>query len=288
MRNMDLGTLPIGLHPTFGEPLKDDEDGATYSLAIHEAAIALEAYCFYPDSEEDRKGFLSTFGALAYGRFEAREFPIFEGYESESKAHWQRELAATKRRWFEVHGGVQTLAASGGMGAIRAHIERSHDAVFWAGRIGTLIFNLDGAHRSAIRGGASLNKAIGLIAKTGGPKEDTLKAAWRDYSSVVHVLAALDYWFFVEGLAENFDEPGNLFAPAYYMTAATMYVARFYQEFFTSFVPKHGRKLPLVDPSKIWRLPEEVGYHPNLIRALPIREDDLAVVQNYRAPVPSQ
>lgn len=288
MKVMDLGPLPVDLHPSYGTPLNNDEDGAVYSCALHEASNALEAYCFFPDDEHGRKGFLATMGAIAYDKYEQRDFPLLEGFEQESAQFWKNETAENRKQWLDRHGGLSALATNGGMRAIKTHVESTLEAVFWTGRLGTLIYNLDGAHKDSIRGGASLNKAVGLIAKTGGPKEDTLKAAWRKYSSVAHIISALDYWRFSQKLEDSFDEPGDLFAPARYMTASTLFVARFYQEFFTNFVPRHGRKLPLIDPSEIWSLPDQIAFHPSLIRPLRINDDDLAVVQSYRAPVPSQ
>ena len=160
------------------------------------------------------------------------------------------------------------------------------------------IFNLysdliAGRHQ-ARRGGASVGKAITLVAanaESRGTKASTLWRIWSTYKDVAHLVAAAtiicaearrrscDRPFGPVGLSLNQLVP---FQMAMLMPDLVLAVALEFQRLGLDVVP-HVRTEATLDPETLWRIPPDINVVPIRPLVRQIRPQDFAVLNKRRA-----
>lgn len=183
-------------------------------------------------------------------------------------------------RFFGGPASVELIAETA-----REHLFKPADTVTekqWTRAARILRFVTDMAHdeRSAnLRGGASLNKAFLALADL-APRIQTasLRRAWDDFRDVAHLLAATEYLVECanESLAGDdiraFNVDVLLFAPDLLLPLAYRF-----QEFGLSHRASTSKQT-LLDPERLWRIPEPTGSNTVRLPTKPLTNEEMALV----------
>ncbi|TWI73798.1 hypothetical protein IQ16_01942 [Bradyrhizobium huanghuaihaiense] len=196
---------------------------------------------------------------------------------------WSNALDVTRRR-FDEAGSYRAVAQASGLASIEAVIRKCEKGWFSAGLILALIRRMHQNHELA--GGASVNKAVHIVEKTGFPlvlrnRKDLLKA-WTGYRPVAHFCAAL-FDAVTRSLAN--ETAGNIEGGPLDDVMCFLGEAQAYLDFGVSYsAPRSAEKL--LDPHEVWRIPEDARVNSSLRDPAPLSGKLLAAAQSYKAAIP--
>jgi hypothetical protein len=199
---------------------------------------------------------------------------------------WPNDAVA-RNRWLEAHRCNDKSAIS--KFARKLKIIQQH----WA-RVADIVHlhrDLTQGRHQERRGGASIGKAISLIAanaKSKGTGTAKLWEIWKTYKNVAHLVTAA---VLVSGEAKTRHRtaPYGLklheFQPyrmAMLLPELVISVAMTIENYGLHFVA-HGRSEPLLDPESLWRIPPDINLMPLAPPVRKITSTDLGVLNARRA-----
>lgn len=288
MREMELGYFPHSFEADFGH-WQTNRDGSMWlDRSLPLIATKLLGYALFPEDCEGRKAYGASMGILALGNTEKlqNEKAGYDRLSPEQVLLADAGFPAFKRmvekKYFEEFGGFQTImeaTTTGRFNRFERENEKNAVALSWAGAILFTILRMAEFHTGELRGGPSVRKVIALFEATGGPAKSELMGMWSRYKVVAHLGAAAVYMrdYFKDSRFTG-DRNEDFFGAFFYRTAELMFIAREFQEFATTYVPKRSHKGPLVDPQTVWKLPPAIFLRPSLVIKQPLLESEIQIL----------
>jgi hypothetical protein len=194
------------------------------------------------------------------------------------------EAVMQVKRWFRRAGGFKTASESDPYRKQQDEVLHQIPKMLTVGMALDLVWAMDAHHREALKGGASLNKALAIIRSPLSRfpiSETSLRSAWSCYKPAAHLCAgfAVAIRQAREGDPDEIDERmKNAYVEQLHVMVSLIAA---YQRFATGFIP-HGQRRPLIGPKEIWLLRGIEGDRSFV--PPPLQPELLAVAQAYRAP----
>lgn len=250
-------------------PEREIEEACSGVLDLMDIWYRVFAYMIWPEDEERRRVHIATAFIGGLDALETVERPKDLQPEFFDMA---RQLAgdALMNNLKELVGGFSSLRILSGIPRPREDLPVKE----W--RTAATVLFLIRAIEAHSPGTASLNKAIFLIVNDNRKyqclKNSTyVKRAWTKYKNVSHFAAALFIWL---PMGLEFDPVG---------LAEFLAIVRDFQMFGMSF--SWNKKEPLLDPSKIWSVPEDLPLPECPAGIIPVLDqEEIAALRKYRAP----
>ena len=200
---------------------------------------------------------------------------------------WPNDDAA-RTNWLDAHRCCADLSAKE-LSALRLNIIQKH----WA-RVADIVhlhYDLAQGDHQKRRGGASLGKAISLIAanaKSSGTGTSKLWEIWETYKDVAHLVTAA-VLVSAEVQTRHRMAPFGLklhqFQPyrmAMLLPDLVTSVAMTVENYGLEFV-SYGRIKPLFNPESLWRIPPDINLTPVSLPARKITGTDVVALNERRA-----
>lgn len=273
------------LFPEF--PPSSHESHATVSLLA-------AAYMLWPENSEMRAGFCSLTGAEAANALvemhrqdkDGRLASLSDDIKMLDQEIFPGHVRQFEDRLTQPFGGSRSIPAFVRQIDSSLSLELDHcgTAAVWAGTILGTVHQMDQFHKSELRGGASVGKAIDMLEDTGGPANSILWDHWMSHKSIAHLALASTVVY------QRFSSGGRLhpyatdaFSTVLHHTAGVLHLARFFQEFGLKFVPKASSKGPILHPETTWRMPVSIPFTEDLYTSAPLTEGEQDSLRQRRA-----
>ncbi|WP_431855323.1 hypothetical protein [Azospirillum sp.] len=204
---------------------------------------------------------------------------------SDIDARIGREIdQATIATWFQEKGGFLGVADAPSRAALNMLRHQRFGKSFAAGLIMTLLLRMHVHHRSVLRGGSSVGKAISILTEFDLPhvpsSAKALWTAWREHGHAAHLCAAFADTFLSTVARNNATvgmDPaatadaiiGDLVHATYADIEEFLSLALLYQNFGLHTVP-NARDWSWLDESAIWRVPQTGQVRPLRWRPRPL------------------
>lgn len=271
-------------------------------MATHRAQLAVRAVMAWPDPADEpaRSGYIATvmsrhLADLKTTRTTLPNPSAVEGWEETFLAVEQHEawmaMQSQFGAWFDEAGGHDSVSMAPGLHAFRKDFGGQVGDWFAAGLILALVRRI-AAHHADLPGGASVNKAIFILARAKFPltprNERDLRKAWAKYRPVAHFCAALFDWFIIA--YEHNETPEQVAAAleAQLNENFLMFLAEAdaYLEFGLAYRLPRAKAQPTLDPAETWLLPQHRLWPASPNEPAPLSGLLLDAAREYRAPIP--
>ena len=140
----------------------------------------------------------------------------------------------------------------------------------------------DTQHGDALRGGASISKAVDLLENEKDvPTHAPLRSAWSKFRDVAHLITAAAF-LAEKGQGTGKPHAGTIFNAVWLAPDATLSLAFGYQEFGLRLRP-HGQKKPILHEDTLWRIPANAEPEKLLLPVRRLTEAQVALLETRRA-----
>jgi hypothetical protein len=232
-----------------------------------DVSALLTAYLCWPNNEERRNSFVATCLARLGIPFESglNDAPV----------------ACRKDNTFEMFGGMDVIA-SVAFEQLSCEIGQVQRRWLLVADIFQSIVDMAYDHRTVLRGGPSISKAIDLCeCEQGLPGHSQLRAAWSEFRDVAHLLVAGAYLAH-QGLARATADAGSILKGIWIAPDGVLALAYGFQEFGLEEKPikKEG---PFLTAEGLWRVSDSNKPATPFIVHRRLSETQLAFLSTRRA-----
>lgn len=238
--------------------------------------LRVYAYMAHPRSEISRLQFLARMTEQVVAHVQ----PVLEERYPADLA--SAVLGAQLGRWLQPLGGFPRLTTAPSAERVGDRLVES----VWPGSVaGDVLTYL---HRMEVSGfKPSVNKAVAISVRyltravdlrgaTGGRSPRYVREQWEAFKPSVHLWAAYRAWLAEMEGDISLPPPVSEEGLPLFLALAEWFAERGLNMF------AHGQKMPTLNPSELWRVPQHVRLPTLQIQELPLPEWALEVVRSYR------
>jgi hypothetical protein len=269
MRYLDLSDLKAGVVPTasseIGKVLLRNQYRSHWPHP--QASLRTFAVMVWPNDENRRSRLLDAFTAR-YGKIEKAGSDRLQADGSllvASRSIQLRDLGAEVLDYFD------------------PAIEAAQEGLQNAGDVFLTLTRINATTDSAIRRGASINKAKVLIeASSGGANRQRLEKDLSKYRDVAHLAAAASL-LAATGVHQTGNTEGIKFlTPVFADLGTVICFGRLFERFGLEFIP-WGRKDPILSPESTWRIASLDRFPLPKFTPGPLNSEQIEVLRSFRA-----